>query len=52
MWDVDRDAFDTLKGAEILEIAKFSLDEPSLKAVVVVDEGNEDSDDPIEIGEK
>lgn len=41
---------DTLKGTVTLEIAKLSLNEKSLEAVVFVDDGNKDSDDPIEIG--
>lgn len=37
MWDVGGDAFDSLDGVGVLEIADLSLDEPDLEVVLFVD---------------
>ena len=43
MWDVDGDAFDSLDGLGILEIADLSLDEPDLEAGLFMD-GDDDEE--------
>ncbi|KAF7129772.1 hypothetical protein RHSIM_Rhsim10G0138200 [Rhododendron simsii] len=43
LWDVGGDAFDSLEGAGILEIANLSLDEPDMEAVIFTDEGEGDT---------
>ncbi|KAG5562100.1 hypothetical protein RHGRI_004972 [Rhododendron griersonianum] len=43
LWDVGGDAFDSLEGAGILEIANLSLDEPDMEAVLFTDEGEGDA---------
>ncbi|XP_058212956.1 uncharacterized protein LOC131324830 [Rhododendron vialii] len=42
LWDVGGDAFDSLEGAGILDIANLSLDEPDMEAVIFTDEGEGD----------
>ncbi|KAL7259168.1 hypothetical protein ACSBR1_005130 [Camellia fascicularis] len=39
LWDVGGDAFDSLEGAGLLEIASLSLDEPDMEVVIFTDEG-------------
>ncbi|XP_028084703.1 uncharacterized protein LOC114285827 [Camellia sinensis] len=41
LWDVGGDAFDSLEGAGLLEIASLSLDEPDMEAVIFTDEGEQ-----------
>ncbi|XP_059650225.1 uncharacterized protein LOC132295985 [Cornus florida] len=48
MWDVGRDAFDSLEGSRILEIANLSLDEPDLEAMIFTDEGDGNDDEFLE----
>ena len=38
LWDVGGDQFDPLDGAEELEIANLSLDEPEMEAMIIQDE--------------
>ncbi|KAL6519717.1 hypothetical protein OROMI_032611 [Orobanche minor] len=38
LWDVGGDQFDPLDGAEELEIANLSLDEPELEAIIIQDD--------------
>ena len=38
LWDVGGDHFDPLDGAEELEIASLSLDEPEMEAVIIQDD--------------
>ncbi|XP_028116342.1 uncharacterized protein LOC114314098 [Camellia sinensis] len=40
LWGVGGDAFDSLEGAGLLEIASLSLDEPDMEAVIFTDEGD------------
>lgn len=51
MYDVGGDAFDTSEGVGF-EIANLFLNEPSLEAVIFVDDRNKNSNDSIEIGEE
>lgn len=44
MWDIGGDAFDSLEGAGVLEVATLSLDEPELESILFVDEAEEDID--------
>ena len=37
MWDIGGDRFDPLDGAEELEIASLSLDEPEMEAMIMLD---------------
>ncbi|XP_059638766.1 uncharacterized protein LOC132281045 [Cornus florida] len=48
MWDVGGDAFDSLEGSGILEIANLSLDEPDLEAMIFTDEGDGNDDEFLE----
>ena len=41
LWDICGDAFDSMDGAGMLEIADLSLDEPEMEAVLFRDEGDE-----------
>lgn len=41
MWDIGGDAFDSMEGAGILEIANLTLDEPEMEAGLVRDEVDE-----------
>ncbi|KAL7237734.1 hypothetical protein ACSBR2_003939 [Camellia fascicularis] len=41
LWNVGRDVFDSLEGADLLEIVSLSLDEPHMKAVIFTDEGEQ-----------
>jgi hypothetical protein len=42
MWDVGGDAFESLSGVRILEVANLSIDEPSLESLALEDVGDED----------
>jgi hypothetical protein len=42
MWDVGGDAFESLSGVGILEVANLSIDEPSLESMALEDVGDED----------
>ena len=37
LWDIGGDRFDPLDGAEELEIASLSLDEPEMEAMIMLD---------------
>jgi len=43
LWDISGDAFDSMEGADILEVANLSLDEPEIEAVIF-QEGNVDNE--------
>ncbi|GAV69776.1 LOW QUALITY PROTEIN: Dimer_Tnp_hAT domain-containing protein, partial [Cephalotus follicularis] len=38
MWDIGRDAFDSLEDVGVLEVASLSLDEPEMESIVFLDE--------------
>ncbi|KAK8913951.1 hypothetical protein KSP39_PZI024294 [Platanthera zijinensis] len=42
LWDISGDAFDSMEGAGILEVANLSLDEPEMEAILFNDEENDD----------
>jgi hypothetical protein len=42
MWDVKGDGFESLSGAEILEVADLSIEEPVIESMVFEDGGDED----------
>ena len=42
LWYVGGDAFDSLEGAGLLEIASFSLDETDTEAMILKDEGKQE----------
>ena len=41
MWDISGDAFDSMEGAGVLEVANLSLDEPDMEVVLFRDEIDE-----------
>ena len=43
MWNLGGDEFDSFDGADILELANLSIDEPELKRVVFEDDDNDDN---------
>lgn len=42
LWDISGDAFDSMEGAGILEVANLSLDEPEMEAILFKDDENDD----------
>ncbi|XP_028071035.1 uncharacterized protein LOC114273439 [Camellia sinensis] len=48
LWDVGGDAFDSLEGAGLLEIASLSLDEPDMEAVIFTEDEGEQVE-PIDV---
>jgi len=42
MWDVGGDAFESLSGVGILEVADLSIEEPVMESMVLEDAGDED----------
>ena len=44
MWDISGDAFDSMEGAGVLEVANLSLDEPDMEVVLFRDEIDENED--------
>ncbi|GFY80506.1 hypothetical protein Acr_01g0003150 [Actinidia rufa] len=44
MWDVSGDAFDSIEGAGVLEVANLSLDEHNMEVVLFRDEIDENED--------
>ncbi|GFZ11295.1 hypothetical protein Acr_22g0006930 [Actinidia rufa] len=44
MWDISGDAFDSMEGTGVLEIANLSLDEPYMEVVLFRDEIDENED--------
>ena len=47
MWDIDGDGFDSFQGAGVLNFATFSLDEPTVEAVLFADDGEGDNEEVI-----
>ena len=44
LWDIGGDAFDSLEGAGLLEVASLSLDEPEMEAMLFQDGGDRNED--------
>lgn len=51
MWDVGGDAFDSLDGVGLLEIASLSLDEPEMEAILFTKGNVEDENELFDIDE-
>ena len=47
MWDIGGDSFDSFQGTGILDFATISLDEPAMKVVLFVDNGEGDNEEII-----
>lgn len=53
MWDIGGDAFDSLEGVGILEVASLSLDEPKIEAMIFTNAPiAPTSDDVINLGDE